>query len=495
MPKSGDVQLTINDGNGAVVVPSSSVQAIFGCSSTGTAAQVVATRSLTTLTSTFGYGPLVEAASMTILAGGTALCLKTTSNTAGTSSSVSAFATGTSVVTVTGTPNDSAIVNLVVVTGGTIGSSGCVIKLSFDAGRTYGPNIALGTATTYVVPNLGITLNFGAGTLVANENVYFYTTEPLWNTAGVQAAMNALQASPYALTGWGSAHLVGPCTGANASTIGTYMNTWATGKIFSRMILDAPDAAIPAAWGGAGQTEAAWISAQLTSFASTANTRLCVAIGHYNFGSNIYNSAAGLPRYRRSLGYELAAREVAIPPQRHVGRVKDGPLPDVIVDSINDPTDGFIYHDERLNPAFDGAGFCSAWTRIKKKGYYIKNPNLMSPVGSSFTMLPLGNVMDIACDIVNTIGTNDINNDIRLNDNGTIYENEAQALEKAFMRALTDNMISTSMISNASVAVDRTNIISNTSTVNVSVTILARGYVLQMNLSIGFGTLAQQTGS
>lgn len=495
---TGDVELTILDGGGAVVVPLASVQVVMGTCSSGSTAQVVATRNPNTLVNVFGYGPMVEAAAMTIAAGGTALCLKTASNTPGASSTVAPFnatgagaATGTSVVTVTGVPYDTYYAKLLIVAGGTRGTAGITFKISLDGGRSYGPTIALGTALTYNIPNTGATLNFGVGTLVAGEYYLFKTTEPLWNTAGVQACMNALQASAYAITGWGSMHIVGDMSGSNCTTLQGFLQTWQTGKIYSRAITSVRDASpAVATWTGSGETEAAWMSAVLTDYGSTAAKRVCVCAGHYNMSSKIPTSVCGLPKYRRPLSFALASRQVQIPAQRHAGRVKDGSLTEIVTDPAGDAVDGFVYHDERLNPGFDGAKFCSVTTRIKKKGWWIKNPNLMSDTGSVFTLLPLGQVMDIACDIVNATGTEDINEDIRLNRNGTIFENEAIAIEKRMGQALKDNMLSKNMISDFTVVVDRSVNVSTTSTVKVTVTIFARGYVLEEDIVIGFGQSA-----
>jgi hypothetical protein len=488
MATTGDVELSILDGGGAVVVPGQSVQVVIGTSSSGTAATVVATRSITTLVSTFGYGPLVEAAALCILAGGTPLCVKATSNTVGTSTAVTSAAAGTSVCTVSvATANDTYDVKMLITTGGTIAATGIRFKISLDAGRSYGPEISLGTAVTYVIPQTGLTLAFAAGTMTAGGTHTFSTTEPLWNTAGVQACLNALQASQYAVTGWGSMHIVGPCSGANASTIQGYIETLATGKIFTRAMVSARDAIKPVAWGGAGETEAVWTTAVLADFAAVSAKRLCVGVGHYNMPSAIPNNGVAY-RYRRPLAWSLAARQVQIPPQRHAGRVKDGSLQEVIIDPTSDPSDGFVYHDERINPGYDGAKFASARTRLKKKGFFIANPNLMSDTGSVFTLLPLGNVMDIACGIVNEVGTQDINEDIRLNKNGTITENEAIAIERRLLGALNDNMVAKNMLSAATVVVDRSNNIATTSNVNVAVTIYARGYILQETVVVGFGT-------
>lgn len=102
--------------------------------------------------------------------------------------------TGTSVITWTGTPIDRESIKLVVVAGGTIGAAGITIKVSRDGGRTYGPVVRLGTATTYVVPLTGVTANFAAGTLVAGDWATAECYPPISDNAGLTAARVALAA-------------------------------------------------------------------------------------------------------------------------------------------------------------------------------------------------------------------------------------------------------------------------------------------------------------
>jgi hypothetical protein len=299
-------------------------------------------------------------------------------------------------------------------------------------------------------------------------------------------------------------HIVGGSTatnfavgvpGADATTLEGYLDTLATGYIFTRAMLNARDVKAPVAWGGSAETESTWITSLTTDYGAVSARRIAACAGHYNMPSGVPNPTVGAPRYRRPLAYALAAREVQIPPQRHAGRVRDGSLTQIVIDPTNDPNDGFVYHDERINSGLDAARFTSIRSRIGLPGFYIFNPNLMSPLGSVFTMLPLGNVMDVACNIVHQVGQQIIDADIRLNANGTIFENEARAIEAALLGALNDLMVAKSMISSVTVAVDRTTNISSTSTVNVNVSIVARGYVLQENITIGFVQAAQAGGS
>jgi len=497
---TGDIQITIADGGSNIVVPAQNVQAIIGCSSIGTVATPLATRSIPTLLSTFGAGPLVEAAALVIRAGGTVIATKASSTTTGSASAVIAGSsnTSTSIITVTGTPVDTyyVVVKVVSLVTATILAGGAQIQISLDGGRQFSPSIALPAATpSYTIPgpgtiaSSGVVLSFAAGTLAPGDTFSFGTIEPLWNAAGVVACLTALLGSPYAQAGWGSSQLVGKCAGTDVTTIQGALDASATSYLFLRLIAHTRDASPAVKWGGTAETEATWLGSSGAGIAldySVVNAkRSCVNAGHYNMPTALPILGTAF-RYRRPLSFALGARAVQIPPQRHAGRVRDGSLGNVAIDPVNDPSDGFVYHDERITPALDAARFSTARTRIGVPGLFITNPNLMSNPGSDFSILPLGNVIDVACSIVHQVGQNVINSDVRANLNGTLYENDARGIETSLSSALASGMTAQQMISAAVVVVDRTTNVLTTKAVNVTVTVTSRGYILQENVTIGF---------
>jgi len=381
--------------------------------------------------------------------------------------------------------------------GGTVTFVGpfAQFTLSLDANRNTGPSIVLGAVNTYVMPNTGITLDFLPGNFAVGDVVRFSSVGPRPNSAGIASCLSSLAASTYATTGWGSMIILGVWAGSDASTFESGapgLDQLANGYIYSRAMISARDVAVPQAWGGpGGETEAQWMSSIETDFSAVLAKRVLCAAGYYNTPSAFPTTTFGAPSYRRPLAWSQAVRQVEIPPQRHSGRVSDGSLATIVTNPSTDPLDGFVYHDERINPGLDyregGVGrFCSATTRIGLPGWFIVNPLLLAQVGSDFYIYPLGAVMDIACDIVHTVGQQYINSDVRTNANGTIYENDARTIESVLYQALNSGMIAVSMISAASVAVDRTNNILTTQTVNITVTITSRGYVLQENVTIGY---------
>ena len=75
--------------------------------------------------------------------------------------------------------------------GGTIGTDQLYFDLSLDGGFTVN-RVRLGNANTYTIPNVGLVIDFGAGTVAAGDTVTFRSKAPAWNGAGITAARVAL---------------------------------------------------------------------------------------------------------------------------------------------------------------------------------------------------------------------------------------------------------------------------------------------------------------
>ncbi len=473
-----------NGANAAIELPLQSVQVKFGVAVGGTPNVPVATSNPATLQSAFTGGPLVEAGGLVCAAGGTVIAISIPLVTPGTATAVVATIPGSSTsaqtVTLDGTNGawDDYYVYYKVIAGGTIAAAGIKIQISLDAGRNFGPVIAIGTAATLAIPGTGITLNFGAGTMVAGDFWKFSTTAPAGNDAGLQAAVAALAASQYAIAGWGSTHLVGVESAASAANAQSYIEGITSQFLYTRIITDARDALAPVAYGGSGETETTWINSIATAFGATSAKRVVVSAGYYNTPSPFPKSFAGTPSYRRPLGWSDAARRVQVAPQRKGGAVSDGALSTIVVNPATDPGDGFIYHDERINPGLDAARFMSAITWPKKQGFFIAHENLMAPNGSQFTELVFGNVIDIACDIGYALGVNEISDDLRLKTGtGTLYPTDALGLQSIINNGLKTNMTDAAMVSDAYSSVSQTANVFATQNIPIAISVVPRGYV------------------
>jgi hypothetical protein len=511
---SGFVTLTVNDGGTAIAVPSGTLQVKIGIASGGTvpANKPTAGNSPAFLQSCFGYGDLLEASALSIAKGATIIAILAAIGTAGTAEAVQFAGTGTSVITTTlaGTIGaySTFYVQMQCLAGGTIGTApGPAVQLSLDAGRNFGPPIQLGAATTYTIPNTGITLDFATGTLVKGDVAQFATIGPKASTAGVMAALAALAASTYATGGWGSMHIVTPFDGADAQTINGYLDTaggpaFFTNGLYTRSFLEARDAAAPTAWGGAGETESTWMASLGTDYSAASAKRIVVGAGYYNMpsalgsGLGMGGSVVGAPAYRRPGTWAAAARRIqtGAAAQRLISRVRDGNLDAIVQDPTRDPTDGFIYHDERTTPGLDykivGSGtnrFMAFMSRQGKKGFFVSNPLLMSPPGSQFDLLPKGDVIDIFCGILLSEGSEEINDDVRLTGAFTMNPNDAVSIQNEINGVATSQMTNAGMCTATSVVIDQTHVIGGPSgdgNVPITGTLVGKGYILSETISV-----------
>jgi hypothetical protein len=389
-------------------------------------------------------------------------------------------------------------VDIVSITGsGTIGTDTIQFTVSLDAGRSVGlPRVTLDTsgATTYLIPQTNVTINFGTGDVAVGDRARGYTTAPLWTIADLTAGILALQNSAYAASGWGSIHIVGTIGGSDAGTVGTNLETMATAKVYSRAMGAVRDASPPTAWGGTGETDAVWGAAVLADYVSTTKLRFGVAAGHYNMRSVYPNAVCGLPLYRRNLAWAWAARVAGqLPlPADHEGWIRLGALSQITQNTVTDPVDGFVYHDERSAFVFDnlagGPGrITAARTRLGGlTGWWISNPLTLAGNGSDFQLMPLARLIDIAASTVQAAAQPYVNQRLKLNRSGTIREGEALSIERAQYRAL--DVAIGNQISGRTIAVDRDWNVRDNNSIKITGSIDRDGYALEINETIGFSS-------
>lgn len=127
---------------------------------------------------------------------------------------------------------------LTVVQGTNVGTDQIIFDLSCDDGETSN-RVLLGTATTYTIPNFGIVLNFGSGTLNAGDAFTFLTTAPLYNGSSITSARNALAAQEDLQRSW---IVIGESTPALAADVLAEANNYETeNERFVYARVNAPD--------------------------------------------------------------------------------------------------------------------------------------------------------------------------------------------------------------------------------------------------------------
>ncbi len=457
-----DARITIQDGKlGLVPQDTSGVQSVIGTCSAGTDNEVSSFATKAALQAALGTGSLVEAAALVIdRGGGPVICVPAHKGTAGSNGSVTPVGTGTSVMTVTGTPLDTYDVVVLILTAAAAVNSGLgTFKVSLDGGVTYGPEIALPVATTYLIPGTGLTLHFAAGTLVVDDTYSFTSTGPAYTLADLGDAMDALLASP--LT-WFMVHATGVPADTSAaqaifSALDSDMTAAETAFRYAFALMQAPD-----------QTD----SANISAFSALSSTRVSVAAGFATYVSGITKSET-----TRGLSYIAAARGSAIPAQEDPGWVGRGPLTGVIS----------ISRDEAVTPGLDAQRFVTARTYTGEAGYFITTGRMMCSPTSDFSSWMNRRVMDIACTTARSATLPYVNGNLNVDtDTGNIDETDARAIEKTVENKLRATTTQLGRCTDVQTLVDRTNNILSDKMLKLDVGIIPLGYTQFVTTTIGF---------
>jgi hypothetical protein len=427
-----EAKLTIQDG-ALGIVPSNgnNTAALVGTCSGGTPNTVYSFTDPTTLVSTLGQGPLVEAAAFILaVAGGPVVCCPATKSN-GAAGSVTQTGTGLSVVSTTGNPNDAYDAKVKIVQGGTNPAAGtATMQVSLDGGRTYGPETAVPTGGSYAVPNTGLTLAFTAASLVAGDIYAFTSTAPSMTTNNFNSAVDALLGDP---TPWfllwavgipADSTAAGALFGALDSKLSSAETTYYR---YARGLMSGPN-----------DTDANL----KTAFNSLTSTKVVVAAGLASITSAISGA-----QYSRSAAYAIAARAVQVTPDTSLGRVKDGPLKGVVA----------LARDEFKTPGLDAARFATLRTIVSKPGFYITNARILSSPSSDYQYLETGRVMDIAATTVRQGELDYLNDSVRVNSTtGLILEADARSIEGRLESQMRATTTQPGYASDVSAQVDRT---------------------------------------
>ena len=442
------------------------VQAVFGVCSSGTAATPTLITNVSTLRTTFGYGPAVEAAALALqIGGGPIVFSRVTGSVVGVWSAVTASGGGPA-VTLTGTPFDSYELRVEVTTGGAVGTA--IVRVSLDGGSVYQSGIV--TAATVVLNGTGTTLNFAAGTYVAAEVYSATAQEPYFGSSDLNTAIDALTASTLTV---GSMHIVGAAQGATAqnkadaskviaAATGAKLAAMSTSSFrYTFAVIDTPNVAI------------ANLTASTAYGPSYVDSRILVA-----FGTPRITSATDGRLALRSAAWTIAARCTRAPVGEDLGRVASGPCAEVQLLSSAD--------DARVDPAADTARFATLRTHIGLSGIYITQGLMMSATGSDFRYVQARRVIDKACATTRSRLLRYLNSSVRVNANGTIDEVDARNIESDVTTTLRDALVGPGDATAATATIDRTTNVVATSKIVVRVRVTPRGYLKTIEAEIAF---------
>lgn len=360
-------------------------------------------------------------------------------------------------------PNDQYEVIAKIVAGGASGSQ--TYQVALDSSNpgvpTYSATLT-GPAVTspfYLVPGTGITLAFSvAGTFVAGDTFAGLTGAPGYSATDVNNALIAILATP---TDFAFIHLVGQAANSAAAAamtavLDTQMTSAANAYRYCFAVQELP-----------ADTDSNIVAA----FASTVSLRVAACASFESLASAVTGRVQSRPS-----AWVIADRTSLVPVGRDISAVADGACPGVVK----------LARDEAATPALDAARISTLRTHVGFPGFFICNGQMLSPIGSDFRYIHLRRVMDKASKVARIALMAFLNSGVRVNANGTIYENDARNIEATVNSALASALVQPVQASSVSTVVSRTQNILSTQTLAVTIRVTPLGYAKQITLDIGY---------
>lgn len=474
--------LTVTEGNAKSVPQAPRRPLLVGSSVGGTqAVDTIATYARSDIMRTaLGQGEVTNIAEAVIdVAGVEVDVLRTDATVAGASTAVNKTGAGPD-ISLGGTPTNFFDALVTIVAGGAEGVG--TFKYTLDGGQTESEVITIPSGLTYLIPSTGITITFTSGTFVADDTYDWTSIPPTYNGTNLTDAWPTAVNSP---TQWPLVFFCGMSAAASAAatiagTIATIMGQFVTAKKYPRALIHVGDDTA---------------SNVLTAFATAVENARFVLVhskARYAIGSAYQGYAS--PELPALVQFAMRSAEVKLstnPGWRGYSSVANGSasLPGTTLAAANYDAerDGSTLHDAKIN---------SLTTMKGRSGVYITNALLKSAAGSGFKYLPWGRVVDETCRVITLAEQPYINDSptVKTDGTGQLTSGEAakidgavnQQLDAALLQPITDRGTK-GHASGVLYAVDQTNDVLATSTMQSTTTIVTKANVEQIVSSVSLG--------
>lgn len=416
-----------------------------------------------------GSGVSVNLSAGTLVAGDVAT-FTTTAPIPASAGELVVTGAGTSAVTIhAGThPDDSYEVRIKFTAGTTIGVAGGKYQTSLDDGRTYDPEIELGTANNIVIANSGgVRVDFGAGTVLAGQEIAFPTVEPQWNNSEVASAIDAAKLSAVQ---WDGLHVVGALNGSAFDVVaakfaGDLRHYW-IGSF--RLPVGA-------------ESEADYLTAFNSTFSarSTLNGVLCS-------GADEPLDALTGRKYRRPWAFAVSARDASVSEEVNLAQI-DAPGGAFPGSNLRDEDGNPKHHDESIFPGLDDARSCVARTDPDYAGVFVNRMRVFSPAGSDFYILPLRRVMNLGHMVVQAYFKHRLSKEVLVSrKTGLLLASERVSIQDGATKALRSVLLAKPKASDARVTLSLDDNVLSTRKVTGKYRIVPLAYPEAFDLEGGF---------
>lgn len=340
---------------------------------------------------------------------------------------------------------------------------------------TWSSDILIPSGLRYQFPNTGVVAVFSGGSFTDGDTHSFTTIASGISTTNVNTAMAALYAQT-ALS-YGFVHVAHmPSSAANAglmaAQVDSDMTEAETAFRYIYGIIDAPTTGTRVLSGG-------------VPIADTADTDSVVASAFVNYaykrvvhgaGDFLCLSPVNARLCRRPASWQAAAESAARPIHENLHRVRTGPLKAVVR----------LYRDESATEALDIARFLTLRRHIGRTGVYITRGRTSADSTSDYSRLANRRVMDRACEVTRSKVVDLIGETVAVNDDGTIKEKAAAAIQAEINNALKVALVDEGHASSSTVTVNRAWNVLSSGKVKIAVRVTPLGSADEIEVEIGF---------
>lgn len=452
------------DGNLGVTSDTDRILAIIAPATTGdydTPTSVTQTNDAKTL---FGNGKLVKAALYLIGLGIPVLLIRANPATVGDYGTVDdAGVTGTATVAEGVTvPDDDYDVIVKIITGGALGTTGITYVFSLDGGVSWSDEQSLGTSLTLTCSGgVSFALSSSASTLVANDTWSVTTTGPKIGTADLADSFAALKDYDGE---WLRVLVVGCDADATMLAQGDAFakSFWPDGKN--------PEVIMNTRARGAAETRATYQAAMaaIKAAVSTAEVNGCV---------DQCEMVIDGKRLREPTAIAVAARLMLNDDSQDAAAKADGALPSVFLTTADGDKK---YHDERKYPGLDALYFTTLRTwggKPASPGVYVNNARVLTSSTSDYQFFQHTAIVNRVIETTFQKLEPRLSQGVLLNENGTIREDVATAIEDSVNAELRSIYSDPGRVSGILFRLSRVDNVLSTNKLSFSVGVQPLGYV------------------
>lgn len=475
------VEITKVDGQAGGVRPAATGQlAIIAPSSGGTDNTPVTSVRQDLVLAEFLHGRLAEFAAYCFpVTKKPVVCVKGDASTPGDYSAITTTADGgTSAITEGVTePVDEFDCAVEFLVGGTVGQAGMKYRTSINGGKSWSKSLALGTGNTLTIPDTGVSLALGAGTIATGRKLTFTTTAPQLSNVDIVDALEALRVTSQRF----EAVLID--MEADDETV-SICHAWVQNLNAQKGKF--PTVVLTARRRASDETEEEYRTALEGIFDAAVGTDVFVCADLDDITSNIRGILQPRPT-----GLASAARMVSQRLGVDPAYVALGPLAGVrITDARGNPK----YHDESNFPGLDDLRLTTHRTIEGFEGVYITNMRLMSAAGSSYVYAQHARTTNRAGEIAYQVFTRElsvgVNKAPKPGPNGERYiaEEDAQRLESLANDVILRELVAPGEVSDMRAILSRSDDISSNegAVINVAIESVSLAYVKKFKIALGF---------